>query len=302
MLFRSHVHIDLAGPIDVRRSGVVTRKNTGTTSVYIFLAVCRYSGALFLDVLQSYATDAVILALRKLSATHRLPEFVTSDRGTNLCGGKRILDEILSNTEFKFDWQLVPTGAHHFVGTVERQVSVVKRLLQKKLKSQTATFNELLVLCLEVARIINSRPLTYKTSGESDELWRIITPAHLLGNQPQETICNLQTGGKESITKRLRHLEGLQEQFWKSYREEILPELLKADRWRTERNVIAPGDMVLVDLSNELTKKLVLGRVEDVKPGGRTAGVRYRKSKDVEMSTHEVSTRHLLKIQQHKED
>ena len=94
----THVHIDLAGPIDVRRTGVVTRKNTGTASVYIFLAVCRYSGALFLDVLQSYATDAVILALRKLSATHRLPEFVTSDRGTNLCGGKRILDRSEEHT------------------------------------------------------------------------------------------------------------------------------------------------------------------------------------------------------------
>ena len=55
----------------------------------------------------------------------------------------------------QFEWRLVPTGDHNFVGTVERQVALVKRILNQKLAGAVVSFNEMLVLTAETARILN---------------------------------------------------------------------------------------------------------------------------------------------------
>jgi hypothetical protein len=179
---------------------------------------------------------------------------------------------------------------------VERQVGLVKRVLNKKLAGATVTFNDLLVLCAETARVLNSKPLTYATQGDDVNSWRIISPADLLGGRTNDAICTFETGCKEPITRRLENLEELTRQFHQVYKEQLMPELLKSVKWRSNKVLLEPGDVVLIDDSTNLMKKFRLGRVEEVRPGGRTVVCKFKLSDDAAATSNETSARRLLKI------
>jgi hypothetical protein len=196
----------------------------------------------------------------------------------------------------EFEWHFVPTGAHSYVGTVERQVALVKRVLNKKLSGASVTFNDLLLLCAETARVLNSKPLSYATSGEDPNTWRIISPVDLLGGRTNDAICTFETGCGDKITQRLRNLEELTRQFHRVYKEQLLPELLRSVKWRKAKEPLKVGDVVLVDESTNMMRKFRLGRVEDVHPGGRTVVAKYKLSDDAVATNNEISARRLLKV------
>jgi len=147
------------------------------------------------------------------------------------------------------------------------------------LAGATVTFNDLLVLCAETAKVLNSKPLTYATQGDDVNCWRIISPADLLGGRTNDAICTFETGCKEPITRRLENLEELTRQFHQVY-----------------KVLLEPGDVVLIDDSTNLMKKFRLGRVEEVRPGGRTVVCKFKLSDDAAATSNETSARRLLKI------
>jgi len=291
-----HTHIDLAGPMECIRPGARTRKNPAKFKVWLLIACCRFSQAIFIDVLLDCSTEAVLVAMRKLQAVYNMPKVVTTDRGTNFVGAKRVLDELLKNTSMHFEWNLVPTGAHSFVGTVERQVALVKRILNRKLSGAAITHNNLLLLTAEVARTLNNKPLSYATQGDDVDTWRIISPSDLLGGRTNDGICTFETGSSDKITRRLEQLEELTRQFHNVYREQILPEMVRAVKWKSGKNLLCEGDIVVVDDSTNLVKKYRLGRIQQLREGGRTAVVRFKLSDESRATDNEISTRRLLKV------
>ncbi len=68
--------------------------------VWILVAVCRYSQAVFLDEMLDCTTEVVITSLRKLQAFYTMTSVITSDRGTNFMGAKRILDDVMRRGNF----------------------------------------------------------------------------------------------------------------------------------------------------------------------------------------------------------
>ena len=75
-----------------------------------------------------------------------------------------------------------------------------------------------------------------------------------------------------------------------------MPELLRSIKWRRNEVLLEPGDVVLVDDSTSLMKKFKLGRVQEVRPGGRTVVAKYKLSDDAAATDNETSARRLLKI------
>jgi len=288
--------MDIAGPIEVTKPGVGTRKTKTKYKVWLLIVCCRFTQALFVDCLTDYSAEAVIIGLRKLQAYYNMPKVVTTDRGTNFVGAKRVLEDVLKDTRMDFEWKLVPTAAHNFVGTVERQVALVKRVLNKKLDGAYVTFNDLLVLCAETARVLNSKPLSYATHGDDVNTWRLISPADLLGGRTNDGICTFETGCRDKITQRLRNLEELTKQFHQVYREQLMPELLRSVKWRQAKEPLKVGDVVLVDDSTSMLRKFRLGRVQEVRSGGRTILARFKLSDDAKVTDNEISARRLLRV------
>ena len=79
-----------------------------------------------------------------------------------------------------FEWHIVPTGAHSYIGSVKRQVGMVKRVLNRKLSGAVVNHNDLLLLTAETAKILNSKPLNYATQ------------CNLLGGRVNDGICSFE--------------------------------------------------------------------------------------------------------------
>ena len=81
-----NTHVDVAGPIEVTKPRVRTRKNPAKYKVRLLIACCRFTQAVFIDVMMDYSTEAVIIGLRKLQAFYNMPRVITTDQGTNFMG------------------------------------------------------------------------------------------------------------------------------------------------------------------------------------------------------------------------
>ena len=98
------------------------------------------------------------------------------------------------------------------------------------------SFDELLTAVTEVEEIVNSRPLSYVTS---DDLEEPLTPSHLLvGRRVLSLPDDLSYLGETAdddfevtptyLSRRVRYLNGVLNQFWRRLRNEYLLELCDA--------------------------------------------------------------------------
>ncbi|MCP3663198.1 MAG: hypothetical protein GY696_12005 [Gammaproteobacteria bacterium] len=72
---------------------------------------CQFSRAVFLDALESYSTDSLLMGLKKLEANYRRLSKIISDAGTQMVGAKNKLEKHYANSTV-FEWKVVPTAAH----------------------------------------------------------------------------------------------------------------------------------------------------------------------------------------------
>ena len=129
-----------------------------------------------MDTMERYSMDSMLLSMRKLEATCRLPRRIISNSGTQLVDARMLL--IKHYLEEDFTWIVYPPQAHNFVGGAERMMDLLKRQMKKKLDGTHLTINELITICLEVAKILNSCPLLLECTS--------ICPSHLLGGKGPE--------------------------------------------------------------------------------------------------------------------
>ncbi|MCP3661930.1 MAG: hypothetical protein GY696_05435 [Gammaproteobacteria bacterium] len=156
------VQIDLAGPLKVMKQGARLKKHAPEKSVWVLVVTCQFSRAVFLDALESYLSDSLLIGLKKLEATYRHPSKIISDAGTQMVGAKNKLEKPYANTTV-FEWKVVPTAAHHFIGGAERIMGMMKRMLKRKLEGAAISHNKLSLFLLEVAKMMNTRPLVAET-------------------------------------------------------------------------------------------------------------------------------------------
>ena len=87
----SHVGIDLAGPVFVRRGH--TRKPI-YDKAYIGVFVCLSTKAVHLELISDPSTAAFLVAFRQFVARRGYPSEVHSDNGTNFVGANNELHEL----------------------------------------------------------------------------------------------------------------------------------------------------------------------------------------------------------------
>ena len=173
----------------------------------------------------------------------------------------------------------------------ERMVRSTKRCLRKMIGQARFSFDELLTAVTEVEAIVNSRPLSYVTSDDIDEP---LTPSHLLiGRRVLSLPDDLSYQGEitvsdfkvtpTSLSRRVKHLNGVLNQFWRRWRNEYLLELRDAHRNRRGASTKAPiaiGDLVLIHDESQPRGFWRLAKVEDTIVGkdGQIRGAKLRVS------------------------
>ena len=104
--------------------------------------------------------------------------------------------------------------------------------------------NELCVLLTKIEGVINDRPIGRL---QGDEGGRVLTPFDLLAGRPRGQV---KAPMDTSMTRRVKHLEQLKEQFWRQWRQNYLMTLHQRGKWSHARSSIKTGDIVLLSKEN----------------------------------------------------
>ncbi|MCP3664894.1 MAG: hypothetical protein GY696_20760 [Gammaproteobacteria bacterium] len=291
------VQVDLCSPISILDPRAKTMRSISDKPTWILLAICQFSHAVFLDVLEDYSTDSVLKSMRRLGATFRLPARIILDAGTQLVGARNILKKEYGD---RLSWKIVPAQAHHYVGGAERLIGIMKRQLKSKIEHFHMNFNELLLTVQKIAKILNNCPLTVEKFW-SLEHWWCITMSDLLGGRASEPLCSWSQTGGSAPKKRLNYLQHKADEFWSVYRQDVLPKLLKAEKWNVKTEPLKIGDIVLVKNQNPLERSFRPGRIIslEVREQGkksRNALCRFKLNANSPTRDHEVSLRRLFRI------
>ena len=165
------------------------------------------------------------------------------------------------------------------VGEVfERMVRSTKCCLRKMIGRASFTRDELLTAVVEIEPVINSRPLSYVSATDIEEP---LTRSHLIVGRRLLSLPNYLASMSDpsdedfevnasQLTKRMKHLATVLNNFWRRWRSEYLNELRESHchgAKNTRNTHIATGEVVIVH-DDSLPRGLwKLGQILEVFPG-----------------------------------
>ena len=242
--------------------------------------MCLSTKTIHLELVGNLTTSSFLRALARLVNRRGKPNEISNDRGTNLCGVKNELQNLLKKA--KFDWECVvnnlaqqgiqskfiPPCAPHFGGIREAGVKSAKRHLRCIIGPRKLTYEEFSTLLTDVERILNCRPLVPFTR-DIDDL-DVLTPGHLLIGrsltsipEPSNSYANVNALTHWTLVKTLR------DKFWCHWSREYLNTLQHRTKWIRPSHILQIGDLVAI-IDPSLLKangKWPLGRVVEIHQG-----------------------------------
>ena len=237
----THVGVDYAGPL------LITK--TGNQKRYILLFTCGVTRAVHLELTQSLEAEDFQLAFNAFVARRGKPSVIYSDNGTTFVAASKANNDI----QWKF---ITPLSPWHG-GLWERLVRSVKTPLHKIAGGARLKEKELRVLLTQIEAMINDRPIGRL---QGDEAGRVLTPFDLIAGRPRGQPKSVPSMALSS-TKRIQHLEMVQEQFWRQWRRNYLSTLQSRGKWSHEKNNIQKGDIVLLMKENSKRHEWPLAKI-----------------------------------------
>ncbi|XP_064622346.1 uncharacterized protein LOC135484642 [Lineus longissimus] len=244
----TYTGVDLWGPIEVKRGRSVVKR-------WGCLFTCLTTRAVFLEVVPSLSTDDFILVLRIFISRRGPPASIFCDCGSNFIGCERLLREALQewNKQAIEDemrqkgivWSFQPPTASHMSGVWERLVKIAKGHLRTLSANCQLTDCGLRALLAEAEAVMNGRPLCPASSDPED--MEVLTPNHFLLHRKVE---GLPPGVFVKEDSLLRHewkkVQYLLNLFWERWISEYIPSLQRLEKWRSVRQNLKVGNMVLI--------------------------------------------------------
>ena len=263
--------VDCFGPMTVkcRRSSV---KRWGC------LFTCLASRAVHVEVLHSMSANSFVSAFQRFAARRGRPTRMYSDNGTNFVGGERELREAWQEVDVDdltrqladqhVDWVFNPAHASHRGGATERLIRSVREVLTATAGFQTLNDEQLLTLCAEAERVVNSRPLTRASSDVEDDA--VITPQDILlpGSGSSCAPPGVFDANDCYVRRWWRQAQYLADVFWRRWLREYLPTLHARQRWHREQRSLKVGDIVVMKDMDTVRGHWPLGRVTSVHTSG----------------------------------
>ena len=272
--------VDFAGPLYVRET-----VNSVTRKVWMCLFTCCVTRAVHLDIVPDMTTEAFIRCFRRFAARRGFPCRMVSDNAKTFKAAAKTISAIVEDptvtdhlSKVGVKWTFNVERAPWWGGLFERMVQTAKRCLKKVVGNARLTYDELVTLLAEVEMTLNSRPLTYVSSGDIEEP---LTPSHLLNGfrilgMPDPTITPDEDSydprvSSTDLTRRMKHLSKTLADFWRRWKTEYLLELREGHRYypppKGTDNPISAGDVVLVHDENLPRGLWRLGRIKELLPG-----------------------------------
>ena len=204
---------------------------------------------------------------------------VLSDNGSNFIGASGEMTRVINFSKAQstmeelnqwcsthyVSWTFIPSRAPNFGGICEAAVRSMKLTLRKVVGTHALRREELQMLLLEAASMLNSRPLA--TIYSVDGGVKRFTPAHfLVGSMPKVLPLDPDRDSKTSFGRQWALMEKLYQDLWARWRTEYLQNLQKHVKWK-EKNNLRIGDVVLMTDSDMGVKAWPMGQITKVYPG-----------------------------------
>ena len=186
----SFTYADYIGPFDVYKGNTKSK-------AYLLCITCLYTRAVNLVVCEDASTSEFLRGYQLHSYTYGLPQVQTTDLGSNLFAGSKIISNFLNDAEthafFKENgikpvkFESYFKGNSALGGIVEVLVKFVKKLIYSSIKKNVLQFREFEFLIAHTTHLINRRPLCFKEvlrNPPTDDIPEVITPQLLLNGYP----------------------------------------------------------------------------------------------------------------------
>ena len=278
------IGIDMAGPFYCKHG-----RTRAVAKRFVLLFVCCWTRALSLEAMDGASTESCVLAFLRHCNLYGFPRLVNSDRGSNLVGLDRHLQDQWQVLESEFkgkekDWPMVrwrfnPPYSPRFTGHVETMVKLMKNSLRKLLGQPQHLFrDEQLQTLLKIAQgYANQRPLTTPSSDPHDPPPLtpgdfLLTGNRVLGSLPEFDLSkyNLKIR-KESLGKATREM-------WQILCKEYLTTLQQYPKMRGGRSLEVGAVVLMLDKTLP-SGRYCLGKIKKIRPGpdgkGRTFEVEH---------------------------
>ena len=154
---------DYFGPYSVKIGRRTTAKHYGV------IFSCLNTRAVHLELAVDLTTMEFMQVLRRFFALRGVPSMMMSDNGTQFIGAERQLREMIEgldkeklreySAEKGMTWQFSTPGAPHQNGCAEALVKSCKIALKKPIGDQVLSPMELQTCLLEIANLVNQRPI-----------------------------------------------------------------------------------------------------------------------------------------------
>ena len=259
-----------------------------STKHYGVIFTCLNTRAVHLELAVDYSTMEYIQLLRRFFAVRGYPHEMLSDNGSQLVGAEKELQLMIKGWNIQqlkdfcadrgMKWRFTTPAAPHQNGCSEALVKGCKFALKKAIGDQVLTPFELYTCLLEVANLMNQRPIG-RIPNDPDDGSYLCPNDMLLGRASSEV-----PQGPFRETKNPRHrvefVQRIVDSFWKRWNRDLFPLLVPRKKWNTERRNVRVDDIVMVADPNAVRGKWTIGRVMSVYPGsdGKIRNVKVKTS------------------------
>ena len=263
-----YVLCDHFGPMNVEIGRNKTTKHYGV------IFTCLNRRAVHLEIATNCSTMGFIQTLRRFFAIRGYPAIILSDNGTQFVGALTDLKKTIQGTDKKIlkeycadkgsQWRFITPAVPNQNGTAEALVKSCKLALKKAIGEHVLTPFKLYTCLLEVANLVNQRPIGRKLNDPDDGAY--LCPNDMpLGRASPE----VPQGPFEETKnpKRVKFVQRIVDSFWRRWTRDVFPLLVPRRRWNVEKKNVQVEDIVIVQDSSAIQGKWKVGRVIEVFPG-----------------------------------
>jgi len=269
--------LDFAGPFEIVQGRGKVRAHQ-----FVLLFTCLQTRAVHFEPTRDQTTDSVLNAITRFCAIRGRPRRLVSDNQTSFKSTSKELQAFQSHFETHqqeiegilnrfgdpIEWSFITPRSPHHGGAWEIMVQAMKRAMLALSKGQSMnadTFDTYLCLAMNM---LNNRPLSKHPSQDNPHY---LTPNDfVVGRQDSSLVPGVENIPHSKLGNRWRQLETLGNQLWHRFIAEILPELSSREKWKSSRDDLKVGTLVLViepGLPRGVWKTGLITKVEEGKDG-----------------------------------
>ncbi len=255
-----------------------------TTKHYGVIFTCLNTRAVHLELAVDCSTMDFLQVLRRFFAVRGYPKCMISDNGTQLVGAVTELRKWIKGLDAKtlrefsaekgIEWKFITPGAPHQNGCAEALVKSVKIALKKAIGESLLTPFELYTCLLEVANLVNQRPIGRVPNDPDDGAY--ICPNDMLLGRATSQVPQGPFRDTKDPRKRVEFVQKIVDTFWRRWTRDVFPSLFPRKKWNITTRNVKVNDVVMVADDNAVRGKWTIGRVTKVYPGndGKTRNVK----------------------------